>query len=547
MMINTATNRAEKAEAGREGHSTVIENASNHIENAEVAAMSKGKVLFLSLLVLAVSLAGGSQGYSQAPPNVQIVTGTIAQNTTWFANTVYVLRGAVFVASGATLTIEPGTLIAGEFATNGTMVVSTGGRIVANGTAAAPIVFTSDQPYGPPDWPSDDRFRADWGGLIINGFGITNVGIGFGEGGTGQFGGTNNADSSGVLRYVRVEYAGTEFSPDNELNGIAFQATGSGTIVEFIQVHMNLDDGIEFFGGATNVKYFVLTNIGDDSMDYTDGWVGKAQFGVVQQRADDADQGFEFDNNGENNNLLPRANPTIYNVTLIGDNTSVWGNESDQGMLLREGTAGRIFNCIVLDFGEVGINIDQAATITQAQQGNLVVGSTILWGNNPTLDADAQSIVNAGLWPNLAFVNPQIIRPHDWTNPDFRPALTSPAVTGAVPVMPVPAGDPFFTPVNFIGAMGPAPTDDWTVNPVKWTTSDQGFTNFFSDADGSLVVPSGRVLPNSSDPADVVLVIPPGTPGAPGTEPVLPGGGDGGSGDGDGGGDAVGVGPGCCN
>jgi hypothetical protein len=525
--------------------------ATNRAKKAEVAAMKKGKILLLSVLVLAISFVGSSQVFSQAP-TVQIVTGTIAQDTTWVSSTVYVLRGAVFVASGATLTIQPGTLIAGEFATNGTLVIAQGGKINAVGTAAAPIVFTSDQPYGAPDWPSDDRFRADWGGLILNGFATLNIpgGIAFGEGGTGQYGGTNDNDSSGALVYVRVEYAGTEFSPDNELNGIAFQGTGRGTRVDYVQVHMNLDDGIEMFGGTTNIRHFVLTNIADDSLDYTDGWRGKAQFGVIQQRADDADQGFEFDNNGENNDLLPRSNPTIYNVTLIGDNTSVWGTESDHGMLIREGTAGRIVNCIVLDFREDGIRVDQDATITQAQQGNLLLRSLIVWGNGNNFDSDSQAILDQGLWPDVRVINPMIRRPHDWTNPDFRPTLTSPAVTGTVPVAPVPTNDPFFTQTAFIGAMGPLETDDWTRNPVKWTTSAQGFTNFLP---GTGVSVDGRVLPRSNgdpltDPEDFVPVLP-GQPGAPGVVPVLPLPiGPGGDDTGDGEGEEIGPGgPGCCN
>jgi len=513
--------------------------------------MNKGKVLVLSLLVLAISFAGGGQGFSQAS-NVVIVQGNITSNTTWASSNIYVLRGAVFVTSGATLTIQPGTLIAGEFATNGTLIVAQGATINAVGTAAAPIVFTSDQPYGPPDWPSDDRYRADWGGLIINGYAVINIpgGIAFGEGGTGQYGGTNDNDSSGALAYVRVEYAGTEFSPDNELNGIAFQAVGRGTSVRFIQVHMNLDDGVEFFGGAVDVKYLVLTNNADDSMDYTDGWRGRAQFVIIQQRADDADQGFEFDNNGENNDLLPRSNPTIYNATLIGDNTSVWGSESDHGMLIREGTAGFIANSIVLDFREDGIRVDQAATITQAQQGNLVLSSVIVWGNGNNFDSDTRGILDAGLWPNVTVVDPLIRTPHSWTAPDFRPMLTSPAVTGAVPVVPVPAGSSFFTPTAFIGAMGPLATDDWTVTPAKWTTSAQGFTNFLP---GSSMGADGRVLPRSTDDDGIPVI--PGLPVDPivGPGPVLPapvgpGGGDGPDSGGPGGPGGGPGGPGgCCN
>ena len=138
------------------------------------------------------------------------------------------------------------------------------------------------------------------------------------RGDTGEYGGTDPEDSSGILRYVRVEFAGIEFSPDNELNGIAFQGVGSGTVVDYVQVHFNQDDGIEFFGGTVNAKHLYCTGIRDDSFDWTDGWTGKGQFWVAQQRGDDADNGFEADNNGDDNEANPRSNPTIYNVTLVG-------------------------------------------------------------------------------------------------------------------------------------------------------------------------------------------------------------------------------------
>ena len=154
----------------------------------------------------------------------------------------YLLRGAVFVKNGAILTIEPGVKIYGEQATNGTLIIAQGSKIMAEGTASAPIVMSSDAFEG-------SRARGQWGGLIINGSAPTNQGVTFGEGDTGAFGGNDPTDSSGVLRYVRVEYAGIEFSPDNELNGIAFQGVGSGTVVDHVQVHMNQDDGVEMFGG----------------------------------------------------------------------------------------------------------------------------------------------------------------------------------------------------------------------------------------------------------------------------------------------------------
>ena len=183
------------------------------------------------------------------------------------------------------------------------------------------------------------------------------------------FGGDDANDNSGVLKYVRVEFAGFEFSPDNELNGIAFQGVGAGTEVDHIQVHFNLDDGVDMFGGTVNLKYLLLTGIGDDSLDYTDGWIGLAQFVVARQYGRDADQGFEFDNSGENNDLEPRSHPIIYNFTLLGDPFDRDGGESDIGMLIREGTALSAYNGIVTGFKEDGADIDQAATFDQIGAG----------------------------------------------------------------------------------------------------------------------------------------------------------------------------------
>ena len=252
---------------------------------------------------------------------VAILEGNITSDRTLRANNDYLLRGAVFVQDGATLTVEAGTTVFGEGASTGALVVAQGGKLMAEGTADSPIVFTSDALPG-------QHQRGQWGGLIINGHAPTNQGITQGEGNTGAFGGNDPNDSSGILRYVRVEWAGIEFSPDNELNGIAFQGVGSGTVVDRVQVHFNQDDGIEMFGGTVNLKYALVTGARDDSFDWTDGWTGKGQFWVAQQRGDDADNDFENDNSSKNNEALPRSSATIYNATLVGDPK---GPESDIG------------------------------------------------------------------------------------------------------------------------------------------------------------------------------------------------------------------------
>jgi len=398
---------------------------------------------------------------------VCVVTGRFTSNQTFTANRIWLLRGAVFIGAPAALSIEPGTLIAGETATRGTLVIERGARILANGTAEAPIVMTSDQPVG-------FRGRGDWGGLILNGFAPLNLsgGVGIGEGGTGVYGGSNPDDSSGVLRYVRVEYAGIEFSPDNELNGIAFQGVGRGTIVENVQIHFNKDDGVEFFGGTVDVKRLVLTGIGDDSIDWTFGWTGRLQFAVVQQRGDDTDNGIEADNNGNNNDLVPRSAPTLYNITLVGDPTQNFGPESTDGMRLREGTAGVISNAIIMGFKSEAVDVRNSSTVAQIALGTLQVTNSLAFDNRALgggSSSQARNAAGAALWdpPGSlnAALNPLLADPYNPVAPDWRPLPGSPALTR--PVAAVPA-DGFFEPVSFIGALAAAIELDWT----------RGWTNF---------------------------------------------------------------------
>ena len=414
-----------------------------------------------------------------------IVSGTITSDTTFTADSLWLLDGAVFVAQPARLTIEAGTQIFGRSETNGTLIISQGAQILANGTAAAPIVMTSDVEVG-------ERARADWGGLIINGRAPLNVpgGQGEGEGDTGIYGGDDPNDDSGHLYYVRVEFAGTEFSPDNELNGIAFQGVGRGTEVDHIMVKFNKDDGLEFFGGTVEVKHVICFAIADDSFDWTDGWQGKGQFLIAMQMGDDADNGFESDNNGDNNNLTPRSDPTLYNVTLIGDPYDFPGDESDIGMLLREGTAATIRNFIITGFKEAAIDIDHPATYAQLSEGNLTLESGIVYGNcivegcvdnfKPD-DDDAEAAVPTMEYvtgaPNVYLMDPVLgapsylcaFCPFDLIDPtrNFAPRDTSPALTGMVRPA-VPPNDGFFDIANFIGAVGPPGSgqDDWFMG---WT------------------------------------------------------------------------------
>ena len=338
-------------------------------------------------------------------------------------------------------------------------------RIVADGTPQQPIVFTSDQPVGA-------RARGDWGGLIINGRAPVNLpgGLGEGEGDTGQYGGDNPDDDSGILRYVRVEYAGIEFSPENELNGIAFQGVGRGTIVDHVQVKHNKDDGVEFFGGTVDAKHLLLTSIGDDSLDWTFGWIGRVQYAVVHQSGDDADNGFESDNNAENNELLPRSNPTIFNVTAIGDPDFDEGSESDDGFEIRAGTAGTIRNFIVMGFKENGVDYSDSSTIAQATQGNLVLTHGIMFQNavlsgTATFDSNSRPFLTAV--PSIVVANPGLSDPYNLDNPNYRPTGLA-TLAGGQLAPATPPNDGFFDVTTYIGALSPDPERDWT----------RGWTNF---------------------------------------------------------------------
>lgn len=408
---------------------------------------------------------GGASGV-QCNGAVCILTGTLTEDLTLTPDKQWLLRGGVFIGidqgERVTLTIEPGTTIFGETSTNGMLVINRGSRIVADGSPEAPIVFTSSKEEGA-------RARGDWGGIVINGRARINACSGdgtasceaLGEGGAGWYGGDDDEDDSGVLRFVRVEFGGRTVSPDNELNGIAFQAVGSGTTVEYVQVHMNKDDGVEFFGGTVSPRYLLVTGAADDSFDWTDGWRGKGQFWVAQQYVDGGDNGIEADNNAEDNAASPRSRPTLSNITLIGSPQS---ESSDLGILLREGTAATLANVIVAGFNEACFNIDHAETFNNAAAGELGITCSIVSCAQNFLE-DAADPMELGPFYASQEANeagePGLVDAFDEVSPDFRPAEGSPARHGAI----VPE-DAFFAPVQFRG--GVDPSNDWTQG---WTTS----------------------------------------------------------------------------
>ncbi len=275
------------------------------------------------------------------------------------ANTSYELSGGVHIKAGATLVIPEGvTIEAVDDDVVDYILIEQGARIEANGTADNPIVMTSQL-----------KEPGAWGGLHICGYAHTNAqgGTGSSEIGNAPYGGDDDADNSGTLRYVRLEYTGYAFDEEHEANGVSFYGVGSATTVEYCQAYKGSDDGFEFFGGAVNAKYLISTSCSDDSFDWTEGWNGKAQFLVAYQENEstlgyDCDCLFECDNNGDNFAATPVAHPVIANVTLIGNGAS------GRGVRLRAGTEVELYNAIITGKG-MPLTVETTGTETALANG----------------------------------------------------------------------------------------------------------------------------------------------------------------------------------
>ncbi len=387
-----------------------------------------------------------------------VLEGTIKKKKLKPQN-VYLLRGGVFITKK--LIVKPGTHIFGL--PGAFLVINRGARIVAEGTPDKPIVFTSAAPEG-------TRTRGDWGGLILNGRAPINFenGEASGEGDTGLYGGNDPADDSGSMKYVRVEYGGFAISPDNELNCVAFQGVGNTTQIDFVEAFAGGDDAFEWFGGTVNCKHLIGVAENDDGFDWTFGWSGRLQFGLIQQYADESDNGIEADNSEFGHDLSPRSSPKMMNLTLIGDPSA--GPGSTRGMVLRRGTAGQLRNFIVMGFKNVGVEIRDDASFVQVDQDKLTLQSFIFFNNGSGIATPsnfagdtANALTAKGV--KIMQIDPQLTDPFNKIAPDFRPKAGSPALDAANAQPPF-ANDPFFVTANYVGAFNGS--DDWTV----------GWTNF---------------------------------------------------------------------
>lgn len=411
-----------------------------------------------------------------APPsNLVTIDQPINASTTWTAGNRYLIKGFVEVELGATLTIEPGTVIFGDKATKGTLIINRGAQLIAEGTAASPIVFTSHEPAG-------SRAPGDWGGIILCGRAPINLpgGTGVVEGGVeAVFGGTDAADNSGTLRYVRIEFPGIAFQENNEINGLTLAGVGSGTTIDHIQVSYSGDDSFEWFGGAVGCKRMISFGGLDDDFDMDNGFSGKLQFGLALRDVDQADQsgsnGLEHDNDASGSTATPFTTPIITNVSILGPLATSTGTPNGnykRSAHLRRNTHTNVYNSVFAGF-PTGLLIDGTAAEANATNNDLVFRSSVIAGMTSNFAVASGSTWDIATWfatsgwNNTTYTNSSdllLAVPLDLTNPDLLPNEGSPLLSGADFTWG-PLADGFFEQVPYRGAFG---LEDWTSGWANW-------------------------------------------------------------------------------
>jgi hypothetical protein len=426
-----------------------------------------------------------------------ILSGKINTDRTLKSGNTYKLRGIVYVVDGAKLTIEPGVIIQGEKSSRGTLVITRGTQILANGTVDKPIVFTSD---------AATPAMGDWGGIVVLGRAKTNAsyngtpGLGEIEGGVnnseglGLYGGADDNDNSGVLKYVRIEYPGYAYLPDKELNGLTMGAVGKGTTIDYVQVSNAADDSYEWFGGSVDCKHLIAYKGLDDDWDMDNGFSGRIQFGISMRDSMVADisqsNGFEIDNDASGSNLLPQTSAIFSNMTVIGPratSANIGNSLFRRGIHTRRNSAVSIFNSIIMGW-PTGWNLDGGTgTPTDlnysATTPKAFFSNTIMGGNNtpftytasasaPTgwTTTDLQNYVNrAGGGNSLLATTADVMLTapfkHDGLA-DWNPMAGSPALTGAE-FSNAKVSSNFFTSTTYRGAC--------TLGDTWWKT----WTRFF--------------------------------------------------------------------
>ncbi len=432
------------------------------------------------------------------PAPTVTVSANITTNTTWSSSSVYLLSGPIYVTNNATLTIQPGTVIRGNVAVAGSaLIITKGAKIIADGTLAQPIVFTSSAAPG-------SRAIGDWGGIVVLGKASNNLpanatagtpaGIGNIEGlpvsANSEYGGgatPDDNDYSGILRYIRLEFGGYAYQIDKEINGFTFGSVGAATVAEYLQTSFVNDDAFEWFGGTMNAKYLVAYRCLDDDMDCDFGYRGKVQFGLIVRDPNIADQssgstseGFECDNDGAGSTNTPKTAAMFSNFTAIGplrgNSSATINSKFERALRLRRNSEMKILNSIFMDWKR-GLHIDGTAAEARAGEDALRFRNNIIAGCQPsnkivTTSAtfNHKKYVADNMNDTLISAAGILVNPYNYTAPDYRPAAGSIALTNADFN---DQGFPQFTATAFRGAFAPAPVAMWT---DSWTNFDPANT-----------------------------------------------------------------------
>lgn len=440
----------------------------------------KNNFKFVSLLALSIGLSitacdrSGSDEEEvviEAGQNIT-VSSNITTNTVWKASNKYLLQGFVYVESGATLTIEPGTIIKGDKASKATLIVKPGGKLIAEGTVAKPIVFTSNQAKG-------SRNYGDWGGIILLGKGKVNKTPATIEGeNISTFGGTEDADNSGILKYVRIEFAGIAFETDKEINGLTLGGVGSGTTIDYVQISFSGDDSYEWFGGNVNAKHLIAYKGLDDDFDTDWGYAGKVQYALSIRDPKVADQcscsdsnGFESDNDASGSDASPQTSANFANVSIIlGEGTPDAKYRS--GFRIRRNSALSIYNSLVVGaYPKGGLELGDAATQKNFVDGKSDFKGLVFAGMTKGLVLGDEAKMKDASRKNIFGVDASTLGLATGYNsltgkPGLLPMTTSSLLTGGVAL---PTG---FEANTYIGAFDKT---DWTTG---WTNFDPQNTEY---------------------------------------------------------------------
>ncbi len=435
----------------------------------------------LTIVLLAILSSCSANSYAAVDSttlNNSVITGNITLSRT----TTYLMKGFNYVRNNATISIPPGTIILGDFETKGTLIIERGSKIYANGSKQCPIIFTSEKPAGL-------RNTGDWGGIIVLGRSGINTSTGadsaeiegFGPGLGPIYGGQPRIDndSSGVIRFVRIEFAGVNLTgiSGNEINSLTMGGVGNRTVIEYVQCSYGGDDGFEWFGGNVNCKYLINYKNLDDDWDCDNGWRGKVQFGLSVKDKDIADvsqsNGWEIDNNNNSpsNFNSPRTSPVFSNITTMGpfETPSTPVDPLHQrGTHIRRNSLPKIYNSLVVGF-RVGVRFDAAGVYNAATGDTIQIRNSLFAGNLRLADTSGSTSFSGTSWLQsgpfantvlsttsaAGLTNPYAIYPDPSTTNNWIPVGGSPALSGASFANSNLTG---FDVVSFRGAFG---TNNW--------------------------------------------------------------------------------------